>query len=824
MLMALRVLARDWRGGELGVLAAALVVAVTIVTGISVFAERLHLGLLQESERFIGGERVLRSPRPVPQEWLDRAVDSGAETGRTMEFSSMAFFNDAMQVSSVKAVSDTYPLVGNVKVKAGANAEVVVQESGPSAGRVWVDPRILSGLEAKVGDTLEIGDASLLIENIIVEEPDRGSAVFAYGPRVMMSIADIPATNIVQPGSRVRYRYQFDGDAELLAPYFTWLEEQLEPSHRLIGLDDSQPRLSESLARAKRFLLLAGSLGVLLAGLAIALAARRYSQRHFDYVAVMKTLGASSPWILQLYGLSLLSLAMIGIVIGCAAGWVVQTFFFEVIGDLLDFEVPPSGFKPYLAGAVTGLISLFAFAWPPLMGLRLVSPMRVMRRDFDEHQGRDLVLMASGVLGTLLLLYWYAEDWVLSLSVLGGVAVVAVLVAIASLILMRLSRAMGIQAGSAWRLALSAIQRRRSHNALQVLVFAITLMLSMILIALRTELIEDWRLQMPEDTPNHFMINIAPYEVDSLESQWDEAGISHNELYPLVRGRVVEINGRPVREVLAEKEEGDIEREMNLTWSDSPQPGNRVVEGEFRAAGDEVHYVSLEAGIADFYGVGPGDVLGFEIGSLRTEATVSSLREVDWEQMTPNFFMVFTPGALDGMPATYMTSLLVEAERKPAFNRIMREFPTVTVIEIEAIIEQIQSTIDRVSQAIELVLVLVLLSAALVLVASLRAGIDDRLRENAILRVIGAQRRLLLGSLTLEYVLLGIMAGVVAAIGAELSLFAIQKWAIQMAVQWHPWIWFAGPLAGAVLIAAIGLMASVKVVDHPPVTVLRELN
>lgn len=850
-MFALRLLWRDWRGGELGILSASIVIAVTIVTAISLFSSRLQDSIVAESSFFLAADKVLRTAAPVDPAWLERAEQEGLRRGQLLNFQSMVmagstaasgeFIPEQMQFASIKAASDSYPLLGQVEVSDRAFGVAQKVSGGPQPGQIWLDSRLVPLLDIAIGDRVQVGAKALVASRVLVNEPDKAGGFSSFGPRVLMNIADIPATEILQPGSRVEYRYLFAGTPAALERFGEWLSPQMLAGQRWLGLDDIQPQISKSIARAEQFLLLAGALGVGLAGIAIALAARRYSERHFDYVAMMKSLGATSRRIMLMYTGNLLLLAALATVVGSALGWLIQQGFFAILAGLFDIAASPAlPLRPFAIGAITALVCLLAFALPPLLALQGISPLRVIRRDIDSGGASDILSYVLGVGGIGLLMFWYSGSLALTLAVLGGVAVTFIIVGTLAWYLLRGGSIVGMQAGSMWRLALASMRRRGLQNAVQAVIFSLAIMLLLLLALVRSSLIEEWQIQLPEGTPNHFLINVAEQEVAAVDAALTENALVTEHIYPMVRGRLVAVNrtaaaaymaalGEPIETEggAASSSGGDraaeLDRGTNLSWSEEIPFGNELLQGQWWQPGSEAAELSIEASIAERYGIGLGDELTFQIGSEQLTVTTTSIRKLDWESMRPNFYMMFPPGLLKQYPATYITSFYLPADKKLFLNQFLRQFPTITVIEMDAMIGQIRSIVSQVSRAIELVLGLIIISGLLVLIASVQASLDSRFQESAILRTLGAGRKLVLGSLVIEFAALGLLAGFLAAISAELSVLGLQKYLLDMEFMLHLWVWFAGPLIGAVLIGSAGYITCRKVINTPPIEVLREL-
>lgn len=852
-MFGLRLLWRDWRGGELGILSASIVIAVTIVTAISLFSNRLQQSIVAESSFFLAADKVLQTQGPIDDSWLLEAEQKGLRRAQVLNFQSMVmagskdsageFIPRQMQFASIKAASDSYPLLGELDVSNQAFGSTEKIASGPKAGNVWLDSRLVPLLDIELGDTIQIGEASLIASKVVVNEPDKAGGFSAFGPRVLMNLADITATEIVQPGSRVEYRYLFAGSAEQLEDYGSWLSEQMQPGQRWLGLKDIQPQISKSIERAEQFLLLAGALGVGLAGIAIALAARRYSERHYDYVAMMKSLGATSRRIMSIYINNLLLLAALATAAGCLLGWLIQEGFILILVDLFNIStIPEISARPFLIGAITALVCLLAFAVPPLLVLQGISPLRVIRRDIGTNGVSNAVSVGVGVAGIGLLMFWYSGSLKLTAAVLSGVALTFLIVGTLAWYLLRGGSLVGMQAGSVWRLALASLRRRGLQNAVQSVIFSLSIMLLLMLALVRSSLIEEWQVQLPEGTPNHFLVNVAEHEVDAVEDILASNDLVKEHIYPMVRGRLIEVNRVSARERLKEvralsadkkteeptsenrsSDQTELDRGTNLSWSEELPVGNVLAHGQWWEPGSQKAELSIEMSIAERYGISVGDEVSFQIGSEKLTVVTTSIRQLDWDSMRPNFYMMFPPGLLKQYPATYITSFYLPVEEKMFLNRFLRKFPTITVIEMDSMIKQIRSIINQVSRAIELVLGLIIISGLLVLVASVQASLDSRYQESAILRTLGASRKLVLGSLVIEFSALGLLAGFLAAVSAELSVLGLQEYLLDMEFVIHPWVWLAGPVIGAILIGTAGYVTCRKVINTSPVDVLREL-
>jgi putative ABC transport system permease protein len=541
-------------------------------------------------------------------------------------------------------------------------------------------------------------------------------------------------------------------------------------------------------------------------------------------------LGATPSQILIGFLSILLLIGSVAIAGGLAAGGLLHLIIVELLSSFIPVQLPAPGIRPFALGIATGLICALSFAMPAFIHLKEVSPMRVIRRDLGVPPASQWLSYGAAVAGSLLLLVWYSKSLFLTFwTIVGAVGVVLVFGSMAYALL-RSGRVVGMQARSGWRLALSGLQRRSRQNTAQILIFGLAIMLLLVLVLLRTALVTEWRAQVPEQAANHFVMNIASDEVDAVQELIDRHATAGDFLYPMIRGRVVEVNGQDAQEyqdevVAAEFDSGTrLMSERNLTWIGEQPKDNEIVEGRWWTAGTDKAEVSLEREYADNFKLTLGDELTFDIGGQSLVAEVTSIRTLEWESMSPNFFIILSPSALRDFPATYMTSFYLDRSEKVFLNTLLSNHPTITVIEIDDLIEQVKSIIDRVTQAVELVLGLVLASGCLVLIASIQASKDARMAEHALVRTLGGTRRLIGGSLAAEFLVLGAFAGVVAVVGAEITVAVLQSQVFELDMQLHPWVWPVGPVVGALIIVVVGLLGSRQLVNSPPMMVLRGLN
>ncbi|MFT6406993.1 MAG: putative ABC transport system permease protein [Arenicella sp.] len=841
-LIDIKLLWRDWKGGQLNLVVSALVLAVMVVTAVSLFADRVERGLNQQITSFLASDLTVRGGIEISDVYRDKAAELSLQTAELALFRSMVFAGDNNHLASVKAVSNAYPLRGQIELSDDLGAgNVSKRSSGPESGEAWVEARAFNLLDIEIGDTIEVGYLNLVVTNLIVNEPDRGTGFAAAGARVMISIDDLPASQLVRPGSRIGYRFLMSGDDRAIEQYKAWyqkredaLKSSSEVKHfRLVTPENAEEQLADAMQRGRAFLLLSGTIGVLLAGIAMALASQRYASRLTDQVALMKAWGQSTRAIRRSQFMRLFIIAAISTLLGMLLGWLAHYMLLEVAKGVLDVELPMPGSRPWIVAIVTGFVCVLGFALPALWHLPTIAPLRVLRRDLPDSllgQGRRLVI---GIVSLLLLTYWYSESIVTSILFLATMFILFAVCALIALQFLKLVQRFGSWRGSFVRLGLANLWRRRGQTLVQLVGFSTTLMLLLVVTGLRTNLIEEWQAQLPDDTPSHFLYNVADREVDAVKQLLAESDVTTTPWFPMVRGRLVSINSEAIsRERMAQSD--GLSREVNFTQTADLPVSNEIVAGHWWATAPERLEFSIEEQVATEIGVDIGDQIEFSIGGIKLSATLASIRSVDWQSMNPNFYVVFYPGALDRFAPNWVTAVRAGntmevnrgalAKQAPFVNKMVKQYPTTVVLELGDVIARIRDVIDRVTQGLELILFLVLICGALVLFAAIGVSYDERLRENAILRTLGSSKKIILGALTIEFATLGAIAGLIAGAGAELILFFVQRNVFDMATQWHPNLWALGLFSGVIFITALGLLRSRDIITVPPLQSLRQVS
>jgi putative ABC transport system permease protein len=824
--LALRLLLRDWRAGEQRILVAALVIAIAATTAISFFTERLANGMQNSSAEFLGADLALVSSRRVDAGWLDAAREQGLRLAETLEFASVVLHGEQLQLSSIKAVDGQFPLHGSMRTATTVYAGDEATAGVPAPGEAWAAPRLVQALGIAVGDRVEVGESRLRVSRVLTFEPGQMRDVFGVAPRLLINMADVPATGVIQPGSRLSWQYLFAGPSDAVGRYRDLIEGRLQAGQELMGVREGRRALGTALERAERFLGLAVLAAIVLAGVAVAMAVRRYTERHFDMSAMLRCLGAGQRDILLIFLLQLLFIGLLAGLVGCLLGWLAQWGLVALLADMLPAASADTSLWPLLPGLATGLVILAGFALPPLMRLREVPPLRVLRRDLAPLPARSWLVYGAALLAVAVLMWRYTQNWPLTFSVLGGGIAAMLLLALLGLALLAVGRRLNGGVGAAWRFGLNNLWRNRRSSISQVLAFGLTLMAMAMIALVRSDLLTTWQNQLPENAPNHFAVNILPNEVEAMRAFLQGHSVPASAIYPMVRGRLVSINAVAVREAVT-KEEGDhnaLNRELNLTWSDRLQADNAIVDGLWWLPGDVGRpLVSVESRLADRLGIRTGDVLGFTVGGEEISAKVASLRAVQWDSFRPNFYMVFPPGGvLENLPATYITSFYLPPGDKRLLVDMVRQFPAVTVLELDLIMAEVGRIFRQVTLAVEYVLLFVLLAGFAVLFAALQNSLDERLYEGALLRALGASRRQLRAGHLAEYTALGLVAGLVAATGTECLAWLLYSQVMHLDYSFKWQVWIAAPLAGAVLVGSAGYWGTRPVLQRTPLSLLRE--
>jgi putative ABC transport system permease protein len=823
---------RDLRSGELRLLFVATVLAVAALTAVGFFADRLERGLARDARQLLGGDAVVAADRPLPKELVESAQRLGLRVASNASFPSMARApqarGGAARLAAVKAVSDGYPLRGALRVAAQPGAAEELARNGPARGEVWVDAALLDALALAVGDELELGDASFRIGRVIVVEPDRGAGFMSFAPRVMLNAADLDATGLIQPASRVTYRLAVAApgtDERGVREFVAFAQERIDRRElrgaRVEALEAGRPEMRQTLDRASRFLSLVALLAALLAAVAVAIASRDFANRHLDDCAMLRVLGCSQRTIAGSYALEFLWVGLAASLGGIAAGWAMHHVFVWLLAELVRAELPGAGLWPALFGIGVGLTLLAAFGLPPVLQLARVPPLRVIRRDVGTPKAASLAVVAAGVAGFAGLLLAASSDLKLGAIAVGGFAGAVVLFAGLSYVAVKaLTRAVP-QAAPRWLvLATRQLAARPAFAVLQVSSLAVGLLALVLLVLLRTDLIDSWRRATPADAPNRFVINVQPEQEAAFRQHVEAAGVKAYDWYPMVRGRLVAVNGRTVSadDYREDRAQRLVEREFNLSHVATLPVHNRVVAG--RWDDDEPGAVSVEEGLAESLGLKLGDTMRFDIAGQGVEGRITSLRHVDWGSMRVNFFVIFTQARMADVPATYISAF--RAPAAPGFdNGLSRAFPNITNVDVSASVAQVQGVLDQVIRAVEFLFGFTLAAGVVVLFAAVSATRESRAREFAVMRALGAGRALLERVQRAELLGVGALAGVLASGAAVAVGWGLATYVFEFRWTASPWVLLGGGAAGAALAGVAGWWSLRDVLRRPVVETLR---
>jgi putative ABC transport system permease protein len=829
-----RQLTRDFRAGELRLLVVAVTLAVAALTAVGFFADRINGGLARDARQMLGGDAIVASDQPTPATFMAKAGALGLTTATTANFPSMGRAPEAKggatRLVSVKAVSDAYPLRGKLRLRGAAGDKPVDVAQAPAPGTAWVDAAVLDSLGLAIGDTLLLGDASLKIARIIVIEPDRGAGFASFAPRVMLNAADLAATGLVQPASRISYRLAVAADAgkdARVAEFVDWAEAEIKAKGlrglRIESLATGRPEMRQTLDRAEKFLNLVALLAALLAAVAVAIASRDFAGRHLDDCAMLRVLGLPQRSIALQYFIEFALVGLVASIAGLALGFAVHYVFVWLLAGLVEAVLPPPGIWPALFGAGVGFTLLFGFGLPPVLQLARVPPLRVIRRDVGAIKPASLAVLGAGVAGFAALLLAVSSDLKLGLIAVGGFAgavCVFALLSWAALVVLR--RSVPEARAPRWLiLATRQLAARPAFAVLQVSALSVGLLALVLLALLRTDLISSWREATPKDAPNRFVINVQPPQAEAFQARLRAAGVNRYDWFPMIRGRLIAIDGKPVvPDAFADpRAKRLVDREFNLSHSATLPPHNTIAAGAWKD--NEASGLSVEEGLADTLGLKLGDTLRFDLGGTQVEGRITSLRKVDWSSMRVNFFVLFPTAAMVDAPVSYIAAY--RAPETAGFdNAISRDFPNITSIDVSASIAQVQRVLDQVVRAVEFLFAFTLAAGLVVLFAAVSATRESRAREFAVMRALGANGKLLAQVQRAELLGVGALAGLLASLAAIAVSWALARYVFEFSWNPSPLVPLAGAAAGALLALAAGWWGLREVLTRPVVQTLRQ--
>ncbi len=864
--LSLNLLRRDWRAGEWRVLLLALVLAVGSLATVGLFADRVRLALQQEATSLIGADLRIVSARPLPPAYREMAEARGLRTVESRAFLSMVAHREQTLLSEIQAVGAGYPLRGRIEIDNGAvvgrvspsgrNPTSIVSTNGdvglrdeaanptyespqagegsssiPARGTVWVDGRLLRRLELRIGDEVGIGTRRFTVAARITRDIDRAVGFYSFAPRVLMNGDDLAATGLLQEGSRIVYRLMVAGEARQVEALHGELMPTLANGEKLEDVRDARPEIRTALERAEHFLGLAALTAAILAGAAMALAARRFVLRHLDTCAMLRCLGAQQGQVLRLFLYQFLMLGVVAVLLGCALGYVTQALLVGFIESMRDTELPQPSVLPALKSAASGFALLLGFAFLPLLQLRRVSPLRVLRRELGAPQANALLAYGLAVLVLAGLFLWHSGSAKLGFTMLGGLLAGLLCFGLLAWLLLHGLARYSSRFHAQLRHALNNLARHGRDSALQVVALGLGGMALLLLTLVRGDLLQSWQGKLPPETPNRFIVNIQPDQRQAVQDFFARQSLPQPQMLPMVRGRLVAINAAPINgDSYADPRARElVEREFNLSWAEQMPEWNELVSGSWWSpspdkgrVGEGLAQLSVEEGIADRLGIRLGDELTYDVGATPFTARVTNLRKVQWDSMRVNFFVIATPELLSGYPASYLASFYLPPDQVRAGDQLAREFPNLLVIDTGAMIEQVRGIMEQIAQTAGVIFLFTLLSGLAVLYAALLATQDERINEAAILRTLGADSRYLRRLHLSEFAALGLLSGLLAAAGAVLLGWVLARFVLEIPYQASVIIWPVGGLGGMLVVMLAGWLGTRRLATLPPLAILRE--
>lgn len=811
-----------WQAPGLRLLMLSVVIAVAAMTAVGLFADRVEKSLTRQGASMLAADLVVQQGRPIPQAWKDRAAEEGLQQAEILMFPSVLFYQDEPHLVQVKAVNNAYPLRGELAVEQ-ANA---TSSKGPLPGHAFIESRLMSRLTAELGETeIPFGEKQLKVDGIIHLEPDRGGNLFQLAPRLMVNMQDVLESGLLGPASRVRYRLLLTGSESALQSYRSWLESEMPAQTRIMDVDNARPEFKAALDRGRRFLSLAALCASLLAGVAIMLATRRHVALVLDTAAVMRTLGFSGKQVLWLHLFELIWATLLAVVVGLILAWLAQSLLVSFVASFFSNELPSPGLRPLMMGLFYGLLLVVGFSLPSLLAIRHVPPLRVLRRELNPpslSNGLIWLIAASAFSG---LIYWQVQDAELAaVMIIGLLASFALLMGLAYGLLKLLQVAVIRGKGSGF--GLNALVRQPGLTVLQLTGYGFALTVLLLLSLVRVDLLEVWQDTLPEKTPNHFLINIQPEEKAGLEQRLENEGISGSGMYATTRGRLTHINEREIKPDAFDTRRARrlAAREYSLGFAQNKQTDNRILLGEWwdEEAAQKPGF-SVEQGVAKELNMRIGDVLRLDVAGIEISGPVTSVRSVAWDSFNVNFFITATPYLMQEIPVAYISSIRIEEGQDAVVRQVVRDYPAVNVIDLRPLLEQVRAVIEQGASAIESVFIFTLLAAVMVTLAAIQISRDQRAQEIAVLRTLGASRQLVRKAVMVEFGLMGLLSGLVAAILASFINAVLAARLFDLGSHINPSVWLVGCLAGVIGVSVVGLLATRGLLKTPPVRVLQSI-
>lgn len=823
LIIASKFVRRDLRAGELWLFILSLVLATTCMSSIQFYSDRIEKAMKFQAASLIGGDRVIVSNRSIDKTILDMANKYYLMSSLTTSFYSVVLANDKLVLADVKAVASPYPLRGQLITTTNKNERGEIEGAVPKSGEIWVQSRLLQESGSELSDIIKIGKAKFIVKKILIYEPDRAGSWFSIAPRILMNQSDLPKTDIVQPGSRIEYRLLLKGDEKNLAQFDRLIKPILEPGQELIDADSDSKNFSFIKNKMHDFLNLSVIISVFLSGVALALATKNYCRRHRKTVALMRSFGASFTRIISLFIIGLLLLFSFSLVVGVSFGWFLQKLLEILFSGIINFPLPSARIMSAIPAVFIGLLLLVGFSLPQLIRLKEVASQELLRANNKKLPDQSGLVYGFALLSVIIILFWQTQNikllFLVILAIGCGVSVMYIFANVLIYLLNQIQR----QFISAWRVGLVNIVRHRSNTILQMISFGLIFLVTLLLVSIYNDLTIKWQSDLPKNTPNYFMINIAPSQLQKLSDYLKTNNIVSEPLYPVIRGRLTKLNDKPIKQSLTVDQQSDnaLSRDLYLTYRDTIVPGNQVVAGEWWPENSQQAFVSVESGVADRLGLKLGQKIGLNISGTEVDATILNFRQVSWTSFKPNFFMIFTPIILDKFPQTYMTSFYLDKKQTSLLVSFNNLFPDITIIDIADIILKLQAIISQLTMAMTYLLFFMLAIGLLILIAGVMANIQERSHDTAIMRAQGASSAQLRKILLAEFLSLGALAGISAGMTAQFGRWILSLWFVDFPIHFSIWLIFVTPLVSSLLIGVVGYMSSMRVLRSSPMMLLK---
>jgi putative ABC transport system permease protein len=826
---ALTSLKRDWHSGELRLIGIAIVLAVACLTSVSFFIDRVHRATEQQATELLAADLLLISSSKINDKFVTQAEDKNLIYSLNESFRSVVVKDDKLELAEVKAVDANYPIRGNLKISDTLFGQEQITDSIPESGEVWIDSRLMQALNVDIGDSVSLGESELIVSKRLTYEPDRGGDLFNIAPRLLMNRDNLDATGLILPGSRVQYRLLLGGDNKTINQFreeIDSLQSDKDNNLRVQGIRDARPEIKSALERAEQFLGLATLVSIALAGLAIAMSAQRYATRHYDSCAIMRCLGLQQKQITQIYLFQLIILGLLCSLIGCGFGYFAQEGINQLMMSMAQVNLPAPSLLPFFKGIISGLLTVLAFALPQLMSLRTVTPLRVLRRDLNPLPLNSYIIYLVAILALIFLSPWQSGSIKITFHTLLGLFITAIVLAVSAKQMLRLLKRIQPKLKMSARYGLANVTRRANQSTAQIIGIGLGITVMLLLTLIRTDLLENWKDRLPEDAPNYFLINIQPNQTDDVKNLISETLNKEVLLHPMIRGRLIKINDETVSidNYNNPRAKRLATREFNLSFAETMQPDNKLIEGSWWPKENrDKNYFSVEEGIAKTLGIKLGDDLTYSIAGETITGNVTSLRWLEWDSFNVNFFVVSNPEAMNSFPSTFITSFYLPQSNRSLLVDLVKQFPSITVLDMDAILTQVKTIMQQVIRAVEFVFIFTILTGITVLFAAIQSTHDERTSESAVMSSLGASRKQILSGLIAEFLFLGLITGVLSAIAASIIELVLAEFVFKIDIIINPLIWVVAPLACCLIIVSTGLYGTRKVLSTPPMAVLRKI-